>query len=324
MKSFPQELVGSWRVISYVVRVDSEIYIIDAGVRRESDWSRLDKLVNELGGWGRVEAVVLTHAHADHTGMLSYIEEACNAPVYVHVGDKWMIEDYGRYIDSVLGVMEEAVKWGFPKKYLFYVSLKWSRRGRVTSKALYWEGGEESLGKLKLIHTPGHSPGSSSVLVGKYMFTGDTVGRATPLIDDFEEQINSLKLIGSLDVERLYTAHDGELYRDQCFRLIDSYAKKLRRVIEACKSECSFTEMFTRVYGGPARLGFRCLFAVINLIKYIRYLEDKGVIEKTGSGVKTMWKLASRAREALASVREFLNNTSVLSNNILIDSSSSN
>ena len=323
VKSFPQELAGSWKVISYIVRVDSEIYIIDAGVKRESDFERLDGIVRELGGWGRVEAVILTHAHADHTGMLSYIEESCEAPIYVHEGDRWMIEEYGRYIDSVLEVMNRAIEWGFPKEHLFYISLRWSRRGRVTGRATYWSGEEERIGALKLIHTPGHSPGSSSVVVDDKVFTGDTVGRATPLVDDLEAQVKSLKLIGGLGVEKLYTAHDGELPREQCYRLIESYARKLRRIIEACRGVSDFTGIFTRVYGEPGRLGFRCLFAVINLMKYISYLEERGVIERFYRGGRPLWRIAGGAGEALARVREFLNNTSVLSNDVLVDSSSS-
>ena len=67
--------------------------------------------------------------------------------------------------------------------------------------------------KLKVLHTPGHTPGSVCFLAGKYLIAGDTLfpggpGR-TQSPDDFRQIINSVtqKLFELPDSTQVYPGH---------------------------------------------------------------------------------------------------------------------
>ncbi|MCF7886656.1 MAG: MBL fold metallo-hydrolase, partial [Candidatus Marinimicrobia bacterium] len=68
--------------------------------------------------------------------------------------------------------------------------------------------------KLKIIHTPGHSPGSSCFLFNElYLFTGDTlfsgsIGRTDLPLSSTAEMRKSLKKIVNLPINtKLYPGH---------------------------------------------------------------------------------------------------------------------
>lgn len=90
----------------------------------------------------RVTAVAVTHAHDDHAHGLAEVVRATGAPVLVHGADA--------------------------------CDLRQCWKGPVIHTA---HGQELAMGALRprLLHTPGHTPGSQSLLLGGALFTGDTL-----------------------------------------------------------------------------------------------------------------------------------------------------
>ena len=88
-------------------------------------------------------------------------------------------------------------------------------RGWVNAQKDLEEGEDLNLKeiKLKVIHTPGHTPGSISILVENSLFTGDlifegSVGRTDLPGGSWEDLNESLKRISSLpDSIRIYPGH---------------------------------------------------------------------------------------------------------------------
>jgi glyoxylase-like metal-dependent hydrolase (beta-lactamase superfamily II) len=87
----------------------------------------------------KVRYILITHTHQDHLGAFSQIRARLGVPVAVH-------------------------------------PLEASRLPSPPNLALN-DGDMLSLGTLKLrvIHTPGHTPGSICLLSGKHLFSGDTI-----------------------------------------------------------------------------------------------------------------------------------------------------
>ena len=89
----PTEIAsGVWRLGTelvnwYVVEARGRLTVVDAGApkyRPQLDvaLARIDRSV------GDVAAIVLTHAHFDHTGFAEALREETGVPVYVHTEDE--------------------------------------------------------------------------------------------------------------------------------------------------------------------------------------------------------------------------------------------
>jgi hydroxyacylglutathione hydrolase len=102
----------------------------------------------------RIEQILLTHAHMDHTAGLHALRQATGAKVLVHRLETVMVSQYL----ALFGVRANQ----FP----------------ALAPDVELEGGEIlSVGQLRahVINTPGHTPGGISLSVGDVVFTGDTL-----------------------------------------------------------------------------------------------------------------------------------------------------
>ena len=98
-----------------------------------------------------VTAILCTHGHPDHIGAAVALAEVSNIDkIYLHPAEVEML--------SELGVPEMTEHLG----------------PRLQT---YDEGDQLEVGKLavRVIHTPGHSPGSVCLAVQQMLFTGDTL-----------------------------------------------------------------------------------------------------------------------------------------------------
>jgi glyoxylase-like metal-dependent hydrolase (beta-lactamase superfamily II) len=126
--------------------------IIDPGMNPKSLIKRIDTL--ELD----IEAIVLTHAHFDHIGGVDEIRKLKKCPVYIH--------------DLEADWLTDAKLNG---------SLRWTDvTGPITTEPAEYalDQGQKLhlLGEIfEVFHTPGHSPGSCSLLWGNHLFAGDVL-----------------------------------------------------------------------------------------------------------------------------------------------------
>lgn len=116
-----------------------------------------------------VRSIIITHGHRDHVGAVEEVRKALKVPVWVHSGD---IERLQALPDAELH-----------------------------------DGELLQVGELRLaaIHTPGHTPGSTCLVVGDHLIAGDTLFPGGPGHTrsnvEFEEEVRSI-------VERLYSLPD--------------------------------------------------------------------------------------------------------------------
>lgn len=153
-----------------------EIYIIDPGGDYEKINSAIDK--NSL----KPKAVINTHGHGDHIGA----NEEFGIPVWIHRLDADFLTDSSKNLSGAFG---------------FFLKTKAASR-------LLEDGDTLDIGKynLKVIHTPGHTPGSICLKAKGVIFTGDTlfcegVGRTDFAYGSQEDIMSSIK-------EKLFTLGD--------------------------------------------------------------------------------------------------------------------
>ncbi|MCU7788347.1 MBL fold metallo-hydrolase [Pyrobaculum sp. 3827-6] len=137
-------VVGPLATNSYVACQDEECVVVDPGDEGE-------RLLRALSGRSLV-AVVATHLHFDHVGAVAHLVEAAGAPFYAHPAD-WRIYK---------ALNEVAPHWGF----------------KVPELPTPRDPGER-LWLFDVLHTPGHTPGSISLVASDAVFTGDTLFRGS-------------------------------------------------------------------------------------------------------------------------------------------------
>jgi hydroxyacylglutathione hydrolase len=144
--------------------------LIDSGPAR--NWSKLERKLNDIHV-SQLEYLVLTHTHFDHAGNASAIRDKYNTQVIVHQAEV-------QYITKGMNTMLQGTN-------PFTQSLVVVFGKRILSKFKYkpchCDIVVHSFFDLKaygfnayIIHTPGHSPGSISVIVdNEIALVGDTM-----------------------------------------------------------------------------------------------------------------------------------------------------
>jgi len=147
--------------------------------------------------------VINTHAHPDHTAANAELKERYDLPIWIHKDEAWLLKQ--------AGIMGKVIGLFFPPS-------------PPPDRLL--EGGEKlHIGdmELKVIHTPGHSPGGICLYYGgggdtlPVLFSGDTLfrdsvgrvdlpgGSAGALLSSIRERIPALP-----DQTRVLPGHGPE------------------------------------------------------------------------------------------------------------------
>ncbi|HEY5494545.1 MAG TPA: MBL fold metallo-hydrolase [Candidatus Anoxymicrobiaceae bacterium] len=165
--------------------------LIDAGLATRMILEFLKK--EEL----QLEAILITHAHPDHIAGAADLAEATGADVYLHEIEIQALDMMPQAMLAMLGIED--------------------LRKPTDMKPL--SGGQtlELAGlEIKVLHTPGHSPGSTSFLIDSALFDGDlvfrgSIGRTDFPGGDFEALMNSVREhVFVLDPEtKVYPGHMG-------------------------------------------------------------------------------------------------------------------
>lgn len=157
-----------------------------------------DRILFSLADSGlKVKYIINTHGHFDHVSANGKIKNATGADILIHPLDA-----------SMLGSLSTNAA-------IFGISVENSPPCDQTIE----EGDTVSFGKitLKVLHTPGHTPGGISLYTDKIVFVGDTlfagsIGRTDFPGGDFNTLISSIrtKLFKMDDDVRVLSGHGPE------------------------------------------------------------------------------------------------------------------
>jgi glyoxylase-like metal-dependent hydrolase (beta-lactamase superfamily II) len=201
---------GVWRiptspgdfVNSYAFRnADGTFTVVDAGLSLRWCNRKLRRGLDSIGATaGTVSRLVATHAHSDHVGGLARLAEQTGAPIAVHEREAVYLRD-GRVPRFANGRSGKFPKVTVAEEFL---------DGTVLPDA----------GGLRVIHTPGHSPGHVSLLHEPtgVLVTGDALFnvrgiRYSPrsLCTDPELNRKSADSLGDLDFEVAAFTHGPDI-----------------------------------------------------------------------------------------------------------------
>ena len=170
--------LGAYQTNCYILWEEpwEKCVVIDPGYAPEEVLYQTKKLGREM------EAILLTHGHFDHVGGVRKLAEETGCKVYL------CPEDLSMPAQMTAGP-------------LYYTHT-------------YGEGDTLTLAgmELRVLHTPGHTPGSVCILWGDAMFSGDTLfagscGRTDLPGGDWATIMQSLKRLAGLT--KNYTVYPG-------------------------------------------------------------------------------------------------------------------
>lgn len=177
--------LGPLQVSCYIVYVNQKCLIIDPGFEPERIMAKCD----ELGL--KIEAVLLTHGHFDHVGGVKAIARQTGCQVYICKEDL---------------ALKPALT-----------------AGAISYTDTYSEGDVLEVAGLRfrVLHTPGHTPGSVCLVCGDTIFSGDTLfagtcGRTDLPGGDMLQILRSLARLAQLEGDyRVLPGHGEESTLEQ-------------------------------------------------------------------------------------------------------------
>ena len=183
LEVFAHYVVGPLACNCYIVgdRAAKEAIVIDPGDDAEDLAASIAE--REL----TVKAIIATHAHFDHVVGAGRLRELTGAPFYLHADDGPMLD-----------WMQESGR--------LFLGLELPPPPEVDRSPTEGDVLAAGTARLEVLHTPGHSPGSISLVSDQAIFSGDTlfagsVGRTDLPGGDTDQLIEAIK-------KKLFTFED--------------------------------------------------------------------------------------------------------------------
>lgn len=209
--------VGSDMVNVYLVEDASGVTVIDAGI--PGQWR---DLISELESMGRVvgdiRGVILTHADSDHTGFAERLRSEAGVPIYVHEADALQ----ARGVEKKKNPSWGKVKIGPLLSFLWYAGTRGGLSNKPVREVITVVDGEtlDLPGSPRIVHTPGHSPGSIAIhspvvdalfvgdaMTTRHVLTGTEGPQPAPFTLDGETALASLERWRDIDARWVLPGH---------------------------------------------------------------------------------------------------------------------
>jgi glyoxylase-like metal-dependent hydrolase (beta-lactamase superfamily II) len=207
----------------HLIENEHGLVLVDAGSTRQEG-----EILRRMEALGRsdLRLILITHAHLDHYGSAAALQKETRAPVAIHAADEadmakgktrlGAVRLFGRVVKAALPLVERRLR---PEPTRADVIL--SDGSQLDEYGL----------PARILHTPGHTPGSCSLIVeGGIAFVGDLV---SPMVwphaqlfyaHDWPELARSLEAVQTLRPRWVYSGHGGSPIAGNVFQKIRARA----------------------------------------------------------------------------------------------------
>jgi len=203
----------------FLVIDEEELTVIDTGMPRNA--SKIMDYVNEIGREpSDISRILLTHCHIDHVGSAHDLKKLTNAKVAIHQEDA----------EYVAGTKTYPRQKGVTV-ILFKAASPFFKFKSVQPDIMLKEN--DKVGKLTVIHTPGHTPGSISLYDSEreVLFVGDAimftdgriVGPPERFTPDMKKAVQSIGKISQLEFDVMLSGHGEPLKPNASDRIKEFY-----------------------------------------------------------------------------------------------------
>jgi glyoxylase-like metal-dependent hydrolase (beta-lactamase superfamily II) len=219
--------LGDRYVNWYVIEDGARLTVLDAGF--PAHWPQLPRLLGAIGkSLSDVDALLLTHTHADHLGSAERIRREAGGRVLVHESEAADALRHGRS-PSPLGMLAAMTRPFFVRYVMHIVRAGGLKIDSIADVATFGDGERLDVpGRPRVIHAPGHTPGTCALHIEDrdVLFSGDalvTLDTATgyvgaslltaPFVERTELALESLARLEATGAATVLPGH-GEPWRN--------------------------------------------------------------------------------------------------------------
>jgi glyoxylase-like metal-dependent hydrolase (beta-lactamase superfamily II) len=226
--------LGTGWVNFYLVAEGGEFTMVDAGY--PGYWKYLTAATEALRTTPHsIQAVIVTHHHADHAGTAERVRSSAGARVLAGEGDAWIVA--GKYPSHASpGFYRRCSIRPSGLRFIAHSAVAGGARYRPVQSVESLREEEATLdlpGRPRVIHTPGHTAGHYSVALPErgVLLSGDALATfdyvtgnrrvgPRPLNDDRDIALASLDRLAAVEAETVLPAH-GEPWTGGLRRAIE-------------------------------------------------------------------------------------------------------
>jgi glyoxylase-like metal-dependent hydrolase (beta-lactamase superfamily II) len=286
----------------YLIK-EEPLTLIDVGPKTPEAYEALrDKLRANGVDFADISRIVLTHAHEDHCGLAKQVrDEAKNAEILVHNWETGHL--FGRLAREEHHKL--MIRAGVPDAVFREMQGLYSEISLLTDALTEGEFSELkdemelefAGGTLKVLHTPGHTPGSCSFVreANRTLICGDCVlKRITPnpivspdplnkekRFKSLAEYLVSLARIRSFSPTLVYGGHGEPIYDfDEIFnRYVRAIDERQRRVVSLVSGEGTTAfDVAQKLFPNAVGQDVHRFLAISESIAHLDYAESEGKI----------------------------------------------
>jgi glyoxylase-like metal-dependent hydrolase (beta-lactamase superfamily II) len=265
------------------------------GVSTRHILAGLDAVRSEFGEPvrpGDIGRIIISHGHSDHVGGLTDLLEHASAQVAVHSLDSLAIRSHREH--AVLGnsrldaFLQQAGVDPSRRAAMLKISHFSGRQIDGVAIGLWLTDGQQ-LDGLRIIHTPGHSPGHICIGVGNVLLSADHIlartvpqqwPESTAAYTGLGHYLDSLDKIAAMPGFELTLAAHEQAIHDVYARIETirgAHSRRLERLLDAlgkAAEPLSVDEIMRHLY--PEVTGFRAVLAVTDVGSRVEYLHQRG------------------------------------------------
>jgi len=211
----------------FLIIQNDNFFLVDTGEKNNE--TNIAKAITSRGlKLNNLKFIFLTHTHYDHAGSVYALKKMTGASIIVHESE----EDY------LISGFQPLPK-GTSTFFKFIIALgSLRRKSKTTIKGVKPDITFSNFLDLKkfgfdakIIHTPGHTKGSSCLMIDKYALVGDTLFNVLgniypPFANDTKQLDNSWKLLSNANVEYYYPAHGKRINKREFEIALDKNTTK--------------------------------------------------------------------------------------------------
>ncbi len=278
--------------------------LIDTGVAVDDTRDQLTRGLDQYGlTFHDVDQILLTHHHADHSGLAGEIQAASDCSVYVHQADAPLVEQNQDALADLDARLNRCItEWGMPddkqSELMAFFEGTMGIDGTPPTVTPFDENATFDLGSVTLdvVHMPGHAAGLAGFTFddtrGRELFSGDALlpyytpnvgGADTRVEHALAKYLDTLSAIIDAEYSRAWPGHRGPIIdpAGRATDIIEHHRVRTERILDVLQDgPATPWEVSADLFGSLSYI--HILHGPGEAYAHLDHLQHAGIVEHDG------------------------------------------